>query len=99
MVGTLERTTCEPATAHAPPPPPPPRFTRVRRGTAWLNTLAPVVAFALLIIVWKLAVVIGGYQPFILPPPETVARAFWDALREGILWPHMRTTLVEAGYG
>src|SRR5207237_1242261 len=52
MVGILERTTREPATAHAPPPPPPPRFTRVRRGTALLNTLPPVVAIAPIIILW-----------------------------------------------
>ncbi len=98
MVGTLERTTGAPAAAPATLPPPTPP-ARSRRGAAWLNTLAPLIAFALLIIVWKLAVVIGGYQPFLLPPPETVARSFWEALRDGILWPHMRTTLIEAGYG
>jgi NitT/TauT family transport system permease protein len=76
-------------------PPAPPRHKRSR----WGNTLAPVVAVFLLLVVWKLAILIGGYQKFLLPPPETVARSFWDALRDGILWPHIRTTLVEAGYG
>ena len=95
MVGTLERTKQVSAVAA----PLPPRKMRQRRDERWLNALAPVVAFVLLMVMWKLAVVIGGYQPFILPPPEAVARSFWDALRAGILWPHMRTTLIEAGYG
>ena len=96
MVGTLEQTTQTPSVGIAPAPP---HKTRRRRDATWLNALAPVVAFVLLIVIWKLAVVIGGYQPFILPPPEAVARSFWDALRAGILWPHVRTTLIEAGYG
>ena len=96
MVGTLERTTQTPATDIAPVPP---HKTRRQRDATWLNMLAPVAAFVLLIVIWKLAVMIGGYQPFILPPPEAVARSFWDAMRAGILWPHVRTTLIEAGYG
>ncbi len=96
MVGTLERTNRTKATISAPIPP---RKATRRRDATWLNALAPVVAFVLLIVVWKLAVVIGGYEAFILPPPEAVARSFWDAFRDGLLWPHVRTTLVEAGYG
>ncbi len=96
MVGTLERT---PQTTAAAAAPAPPRKARRWRNAAWLNPLAPVAAFVLLIVVWKLAVVIGGYQPFLLPPPEAVARSFRDALTNGILWPHIRTTLIEAGYG
>jgi NitT/TauT family transport system permease protein len=95
MVGTLERT---PQTTAAAAPAPP-RKARRWRNAAWLNPLAPVAAFVLLIVVWKLAVVIGGYQPFLLPPPEAVARSFRGALTNGILWPHIRTTLIEAGYG
>jgi putative riboflavin transport system permease protein len=102
MVDTLERTHAPspaPVTASAMRPipesvPPPPRKRR-----RWGNVFAPIVAVGLLLVVWKLAILIGGYEPFLLPPPETVARAFWDALRDGILWPHMRTTLIEAGYG
>ncbi len=95
-VGTLERTKQTQATIVAPIPP---RKATQRRDATWLNALAPVAAFALLVAIWKLVVVIGGYQPFILPPPEAVARSFWDALRDGLLWPHVRTTLIEAGYG
>ncbi|MHB8645119.1 MAG: ABC transporter permease [Thermomicrobiales bacterium] len=96
MVGTLEQTKQTAAVVAAPAPPH--KATR-RRNSSWLNVLAPVAAFALLIIVWKAIVIVGGYKPFLLPPPETVARSFWDALRSGILWPHLRTTLIEAGYG
>lgn len=96
MVGTLERTSQAPSASIAPAPP---HKTRRQRDATWLNMLAPVAAFVLLIVIWKLAVMIGGYQPFILPPPEAVARSFWDAMRAGILWPHVRTTLIEAGYG
>ncbi len=96
MVGTLERTPRTSAIGIAPVLP---RKTGRQRNATWLNALAPATAFGLLIVVWKLAVVIVGYQPFILPPPEAVARSFWDALRAGILWPHIRTTLIEAGYG
>ena len=96
MVGTLERTKQAPAAVAIPAPP---RKTRQRRDERWLNALAPITAFVLLMVIWKLAAVIGGYQPFILPPPEAVARSFWDAARAGILWPHVRTTLIEAGYG
>src|SRR3954454_15941638 len=84
MVGTLERT------RQATPLPPAPAEVarderRPRRDVRRLNTaLAPVAAFALLIAIWKLVVVIGGYPPFLLPPPETVARSFWEALRSGI---------------
>jgi NitT/TauT family transport system permease protein len=99
MVETLERTRPAPAATVMPGAPrdlpPHPRGRRPR----WGNALAPVVAVVVLVVVWKLAILIGGYEPFLLPPPETVARAFWDALRDGILWPHLRTTLIEAGYG
>ncbi len=95
-VGTIERAKQTQAAIAAPIPP---RKTTRRRDATWLNALAPLAAFIVLIVIWKLAVVIGGYQAFILPPPEMVARSFWDALRSGILWPHIRTTLIEAGYG
>lgn len=102
MVGTLERT--ERATPRGTPPPPsardiPSPRQHKRRGARWRNGLAPVAALVALLVVWKLVIRIGGYPPFLLPPPEAVARSFGEALRDGILWPHVRVTLVEAGYG
>jgi NitT/TauT family transport system permease protein len=99
MVGTLERTQqTAPPLPDAADPPRPTRGTS-RRSATWLNTLAPLAAFALLIVVWKIVIIVGNYPAFLLPPPEAVARSFVDALRSGILWPHIRTTLIEAGYG
>lgn len=102
MVDTLERTRAPspaPVTASMMRPIPESVPPPLRKRRRWGNVFAPVVAVAALLVVWKLAILIGGYEPFLLPPPETVARAFWDALWDGILWPHMRTTLIEAGYG
>ena len=74
MVGTLERTQqTAPPLPDAADPPRPTRGTS-RRSATWLNTLAPLAAFALLIVVWKIVVIIGGYPAFLLPPPEAVAR-------------------------
>jgi NitT/TauT family transport system permease protein len=99
MVGTVERTQqTAPPQSDATDQPRRARSTS-RRGATWLNALAPVIAFALLIAVWKIVVVVSGYPAFLLPSPEAVARSFADALRSGILWPHIRTTLIEAGYG
>jgi NitT/TauT family transport system permease protein len=104
MVGTLERRA--PASSARNIGRDPTRGGDTRRKGGWpkrrarlLNMFAPTIAFALLLVFWKLVVVIGGYKPFLLPPPEAVARSFRDALRDGILWPHLRTTLIEAGDG
>ncbi len=96
MVGTLERTQQRTPALTLPPKR---RGTKRARRGARLNALAPLVAFVLLLVVWKLVIIIGDYKPFLLPPPEAVARSFRDVLRDGILWPHLRTTLIEAGYG
>ncbi len=104
MVGALERRV-PPSATHALEREPPRRHETLRarhfsqRHARLLNTGAPVIAFALLLIIWKLVVIVGGYKPFLLPPPEAVAGSFRDALEAGILWPHLRTTLMEAGYG
>jgi len=104
MVGTLERRAPASSAQHIGRDPT--HGGDTRRESGWpkrharlLNMFAPAIAFALLLVFWKLVVVIGGYKPFLLPPPEAVARSFRDALRDGILWPHLRTTLIEAGYG
>lgn len=99
MVGTLERTRQDSATQITTEATLRRTPTRSRRARRWQDAFAPVVAFAFVIALWKVVVIVGGYQAFLLPPPETVARSGWDALRDGILWPHIRTTLIEAGYG
>ncbi len=58
-----------------------------------------VVAGAALLAGWKLLTIIGGYQPFVLPPPETVAARFVRAWADGTMLPHTITTLSEVGLG
>ena len=58
-----------------------------------------VVSFAVFVAVWKLVVLVGGYPPFILPPPEAVGQRFVRAWADGIIAPHALTTIVEIGLG
>ena len=62
-------------------------------------SLSVLAAFAVFLLVWKAVVVVSGLPPFILPPPETVATRFLDALGDGTIEPHLRTTLVEVLLG
>jgi NitT/TauT family transport system permease protein len=60
----------------------------------------PVIAsFAVFVLAWKALVVIGGYPPFILPPPEAVAARFVRAWTDGLMTPHALTTILEIMLG
>jgi NitT/TauT family transport system permease protein len=48
---------------------------------------------------WKALTVVGGYQPFILPPPESVGERFVRAWADGTMEPHAWTTVVEIALG
>ncbi len=64
------------------------------------RTALPIAgALAAFLIVWKLIVVVGEFQPFILPPPETVAIRLLVAVVDGTILPHLATTLVEVALG
>lgn len=63
---------------------------------AWLSVAGVFVVFLL---AWKGLVVVTGLQPFILPPPETVAARFVDAWADGTMTPHVVATLVEIVLG
>lgn len=65
------------------------------RGTA----VPALLAFVVFVLIWKAVVIVGGLPPFILPAPETVAIRLADAWRDGIIEPHLATTLVEVGLG
>ncbi len=67
---------------------------RLLRG--WLPIALSVVLFVL---VWQAVVVVGGYPPFVLPPPFSVAESFVRAWTDGTMWPHFETTLVEVALG
>ncbi|HEU0234819.1 MAG TPA: ABC transporter permease [Candidatus Limnocylindrales bacterium] len=64
------------------------------------STAVPVVlALVVFVAAWKAIVVVGGYPPFILPPPESVAARFVDAWASGVIGPHAAATLVEIALG
>ena len=67
----------------------------MRRST-WLPVVA---ALAIFLIAWRLAVVVTGFPPFILPTPEAVAGRWATALLEGTIEPHLAATLVEIFLG
>ncbi len=60
---------------------------------------AAALAFAAFVIAWKALVVVAGYPPFILPPPEQVAARFVAAWADGTIGPHAGRTLVEVALG
>jgi NitT/TauT family transport system permease protein len=65
-----------------------------------LSSIGPVLlALAVFVVGWKATVVVGGYPPFILPPPESVAVRFVEAWVDGLIAPHAGATLVEIGLG
>jgi NitT/TauT family transport system permease protein len=61
--------------------------------------LSVAVSFAVFVLVWKAIVVIGGYPPYILPPPESVASRFVRGWTDGVIPPHAWSTLVEIALG
>jgi len=62
---------------------------------------AAAFTFAAFVLGWKALVVVGGYPPFILPPPEQVAARFVSAWADGTILPHALRTLYEVlvGFG
>jgi NitT/TauT family transport system permease protein len=61
--------------------------------------LSIAASFAVFVLLWKAIVVIGGYPPFILPPPESVAARFIGGWTSGVIGPHAWSTLVEIALG
>jgi NitT/TauT family transport system permease protein len=61
--------------------------------------LSVVGALVVFVLVWQAVVVVSGFPPFVLPPPGTVATRLLTAWSEGIIQPHLRTTLVEVALG
>jgi NitT/TauT family transport system permease protein len=64
------------------------------------RTIVPVVAaLVVFVVAWQLAVVLGGLQTSILPPPLLVAERFVEAFADGTIQPHLATTLEEIAVG
>lgn len=70
--------------------------SRAARLPGWA---AAALALGVFLAGWKLLVVIGGYPPFILPPPEQVAARFFTGWVDGTIGPHALQTLFEVGLG
>jgi NitT/TauT family transport system permease protein len=66
-----------------------------------LAVFLPVVAGLGFLAAWKALVVLAGYPPFVLPPPEQVAARFVTAWADGTIGPHAARTVVEVllGFG
>ncbi len=63
----------------------------------WIST--PIL-LAITVGLWKLATVVSGISPFVLPPPEAVAGTLASLVREPDVWlVHTRVTLVETVAG
>jgi NitT/TauT family transport system permease protein len=63
------------------------------------DALPIAVAAVVFIAAWKAVVVLGGFQPFILPPPEAVAARLVRAWSDGTMERHAGPTLLEIGLG
>ena len=57
------------------------------------------LALAAFVLAWKALVVVTGYPPFILPPPEQVVTRFVTAWADGTIAPHAGRTLIEIALG
>jgi NitT/TauT family transport system permease protein len=67
--------------------------------TSWRGAASVAAAFVVAVALWKAIVVVAGYPPFILPPPESVATRFLRAWTDGTIAPHFVTTLEEVILG
>ena len=59
------------------------------------NAVPVVLALVVFVVAWKLVVVVSGFPPYILPPPESVAERFVEAWADGIITPHALATVRE----
>jgi NitT/TauT family transport system permease protein len=63
------------------------------------GSVAALLAFGAFVVGWKALVVLAGYPPFLLPPPEQVGVRFVEAWADGTIAPHAMRTLVEIALG
>jgi NitT/TauT family transport system permease protein len=53
----------------------------------------------LFLAIWQAIVIVGGYPPFILPPPDAVLGRLVSGWADGTIGPHALRTLVEVALG
>jgi NitT/TauT family transport system permease protein len=73
---------------------------RVRRRDARVVRLAWAALSALVFIgIWEIVIRLGDYPAYILPSPSRVFASAMALLRDGTLWRHTQTTLIEVLVG
>lgn len=72
------------------------RRSRAIRLPGWA---AAALALGVFVAGWKILVVVAGYPPFIMPPPEQVAARFVTGWVDGTIGPHALQTLYEVCLG
>jgi NitT/TauT family transport system permease protein len=71
----------------------------VKLGVRRSTLVSTAVGLAVFLAAWKAIVLVGGYPPFILPPPETVIARLVSAWADGTIEPHALRTLIEIALG
>lgn len=69
------------------------------KNPAFLKLALPSAAVLLFLIFWSVYVRSSAVSTFILPPPELIALAFFDLLRDPKVWHHAMVTITEAVSG
>ncbi len=65
----------------------------------WFRYWLLFIAILIFLGLWELVVYLGSYPSFILPPPQEVLRKSLVVIRDGTLWHHTRSTLLEVFLG
>jgi NitT/TauT family transport system permease protein len=81
---------------------PPAGLVDAGRSTAPRSQLLfGAVGLAAFLVLWQAIVVVGGYPPFILPPPDAVIGRLVSGWADGTIAPHALRTLLEVllGFG
>ncbi len=66
---------------------------------SWSNFWSVAAAAMVFALTWNMVVIVSGFPPYILPPPTAVVGRFVSAWGQGIIQPHLQTTLVEVALG
>jgi NitT/TauT family transport system permease protein len=71
--------------------------SRLRRGLG--RFVRGAIGVIVLAAVWELAPRSGVVDPHFVPPLSQVLDSWWDLVRSGELWTHLRASLVRSGVG
>ena len=59
-----------------------------------LKKLSPIaISFILLILIWQIAIVVGGHQATLFPPPLKVGEALLSIIMDGSIFSHIQISL------